>query len=76
MTNMIFMLTVLRWYGFQQFNLFNNPALNNCVVGQIKFLNTTKEEAERIALKYLKVVGMEKFINAKPKQYHRDKSNG
>jgi putative lysine transport system ATP-binding protein len=54
---------------FQQFNLFNNHnALNNCVVGQIKVLKRTKEEAERIALKYLKVVGMEKFINAKPKQ--------
>jgi putative lysine transport system ATP-binding protein len=54
---------------FQQFNLFNNHnALSNCVVGQIKVLKRTKEEAEKIALKYLKVVGMEKFINAKPKQ--------
>lgn len=54
---------------FQQFNLFNNHnALSNCVVGQVKVLKRSKEEAERIALKYLKVVGMEQYINAKPKQ--------
>ncbi len=54
---------------FQQFNLFNNHnVLSNCVVGQIKVLKRTKEEAERVALKYLKVVGMDKYINAKPKQ--------
>jgi putative lysine transport system ATP-binding protein len=54
---------------FQQFNLFNNHnALSNCVVGQVKVLKRSKEEAEKIALKYLKVVGMDKFINAKPKQ--------
>ncbi|MEK5440796.1 MULTISPECIES: amino acid ABC transporter ATP-binding protein [unclassified Fredinandcohnia] len=54
---------------FQQFNLFNNHnVLSNCVVGQIKVLKRTKEEAERVAMKYLKVVGMDKYINAKPKQ--------
>lgn len=54
---------------FQQFNLFNNhDVLNNCVVGQIKVLKRTKEEAEEISLKYLKVVGMDQFINAKPRQ--------
>jgi putative lysine transport system ATP-binding protein len=54
---------------FQQFNLFNNHnVLNNCVVGQIKVLKRSKEEAEKVAMKYLKVVGMEKYINAKPKQ--------
>ncbi len=54
---------------FQQFNLFNNHnVLSNCVVGQVKVLGKSKEEAEEIALKYLKVVGMEKYINAKPKQ--------
>jgi putative lysine transport system ATP-binding protein len=54
---------------FQQFNLFNNHnVLNNCVVGQIKVLKRSKEEAERVAMKYLKVVGMDKYINAKPKQ--------
>ncbi|MEH7235414.1 amino acid ABC transporter ATP-binding protein [Bacillus sp. JJ1562] len=54
---------------FQQFNLFNNHnVLSNCVVGQVKVLKRSKEEAERVAMKYLKVVGMDKYINAKPKQ--------
>lgn len=54
---------------FQQFNLFNNhDVLSNCVVGQMKVLKRSKEEAEKVALKYLKVVGMEKYVNAKPKQ--------
>ena len=53
---------------FQQFNLFNNHnVLNNCVVGQIKVLKRSKEEAEKVAMKYLKVVGMEQYVNAKPK---------
>jgi putative lysine transport system ATP-binding protein len=54
---------------FQQFNLFNNHnVLSNCTVGQMKVLKRSKEEAEAVALKYLQVVGMEAFINAKPKQ--------
>lgn len=54
---------------FQQFNLFNNhTVLGNCVVGQMKVLKRSKEEAEKIALKYLKVVGMDQYVNAKPKQ--------
>ncbi len=54
---------------FQQFNLFNNHnVLSNCVVGQIKVLGRTKEEAEQVAMKYLDVVGMGNYINAKPKQ--------
>lgn len=54
---------------FQQFNLFNNHnALNNCMVGQVKVLKRSIEDAEKIALKYLKVVGMDHYINAKPKQ--------
>lgn len=54
---------------FQQFNLFNNhDVLNNCVIGQIKVLKRSREEAETVALKYLKIVGMDKFVNAKPKQ--------
>src|SRR5690606_19144118 len=54
---------------FQQFNLFNNlNVLNNCTVGQIKVLGRSREEAEEIAMKYLKVVGMDKYINAKPRQ--------
>lgn len=54
---------------FQQFNLFNNhDVLSNCVVGQMKVLKRSKEEAEKVAMKYLKVVGMDQYINAKPKQ--------
>ncbi len=54
---------------FQQFNLFNNHnVLNNCMVGQIKVLKRSKEEAKDVAMKYLKVVGMEQYINAKPRQ--------
>ena len=54
---------------YQQFNLFNNHnVLSNCVVGQMKVLNRSKEEAEKVAMKYLEVVGMGNFINAKPKQ--------
>ncbi|MFZ3588855.1 amino acid ABC transporter ATP-binding protein [Bacillus sp. DJP31] len=54
---------------FQQFNLFNNhDVLNNCVVGQVKVLKRSKEAAEKVALKYLKVVGMDQYVNAKPRQ--------
>lgn len=54
---------------FQQFNLFNNyNVLKNCTIAQIKVLNRLKEEAEKIAMKYLRVVGMEQYINAKPNQ--------
>jgi putative lysine transport system ATP-binding protein len=54
---------------FQQFNLFNNhDVLSNCMVGQIKVLKRTKEEAEKVAMKYLQVVGMDQYVNAKPKQ--------
>lgn len=54
---------------FQQFNLFNNHnVLSNCVVGQVKVLKRSREEAEQIAMKYLTLVGMEQYILAKPKQ--------
>ena len=54
---------------FQQFNLFNNHnVLSNCSVGQVKVLKRSKEEAEKIAMRYLKVVGMDGYVNAKPKQ--------
>ncbi|MBO1265994.1 amino acid ABC transporter ATP-binding protein [Proteiniclasticum sp. SCR006] len=54
---------------FQQFNLFeNHNVLSNCVVGQMKVLKKTRKEAEVTALKYLKVVGMDQYVNAKPKQ--------
>ena len=54
---------------FQQFNLFeNHNVLSNCVVGQMKVLNRSRKEAEETALKYLKVVGMDQYVHAKPKQ--------
>jgi putative lysine transport system ATP-binding protein len=54
---------------FQQFNLFNNHnVLSNCTIAQIKVLNRSKEEAEEVAMRYLKVVGMDQYINAKPRQ--------
>ncbi|MFV0342135.1 MAG: amino acid ABC transporter ATP-binding protein [Anaerocolumna sp.] len=54
---------------FQQFNLFNNhDVLSNCIVGQVKVLKRTKEEAKNVAMKYLKIVGMDQYINAKPRQ--------
>lgn len=54
---------------FQQFNLFeNHNVLSNCMVGQVKVLKRSKEEAEKVAMKYLQVVGMEQYVNAKPRQ--------
>ncbi len=54
---------------FQQFNLFNNHnVLSNCVVGQMKVLGRSRDEAEKVAMKYLDIVGMSNYINAKPKQ--------
>ncbi|MDF2951965.1 MAG: amino acid transporter ATP-binding protein [Anaerocolumna sp.] len=54
---------------FQQFNLFNNlNVLENCIVGQIRVLKRSKEEATNVALRYLQVVGMEQYINAKARQ--------
>ncbi|NLK08085.1 MAG: amino acid ABC transporter ATP-binding protein [Firmicutes bacterium] len=54
---------------FQQFNLFNNhDALGNCTVGQVKLLKRSRQEAEAVAMEYLRMVGMEQFIHAKPKQ--------
>ena len=54
---------------FQSFNLFNNmTVLENCMVGQVKVLGKSKEEAKETALKYLKHVGMDSYVNAKPHQ--------
>ena len=54
---------------FQSFNLFANMSvLDNCMVGQIKVLKKSKAEARENALKYLKKVGMEPYINARPRQ--------
>lgn len=50
---------------FQSFNLFNNKTvLENCMIGQIKVLKRSKEEAKEKAMHYLKKVGMEAFANA------------
>ena len=54
---------------FQSFDLFNNmTVLENCIVGQVKVLKKTKEEARQHALYYLNKVGMAPSINAKPRQ--------
>ena len=54
---------------FQSFNLFENMnVLKNCMIGQIQVLKTDKETAKEVALKNLKAVGMDKYINAKPSQ--------
>lgn len=50
---------------FQSFNLFNNlTVLENCMIGQIKVLKKSKEEAKQTALKYLEKVGMIEFANS------------
>ncbi|HCM88846.1 MULTISPECIES: amino acid ABC transporter ATP-binding protein [Vagococcus] len=54
---------------FQQFNLFDNhDILSNCMVGQMKVLGRSKEEAEKIAIENLDKVGMKQFAHAKPSQ--------
>ena len=54
---------------FQQFNLFANmTALENCVVGQMKVLKRSRAEAEKTAMEYLRKVGMDVYVKAKPRQ--------
>jgi putative lysine transport system ATP-binding protein len=54
---------------FQQFELFNNKnVLQNCMVGQELVLKRSKEEARKIAMENLKRVGMDPYIDAKPRQ--------
>ena len=54
---------------FQSFNLFNNmTVLENCMVGQVKVLKKSKEEARENAMRYLTKVGMAPYINARPRQ--------
>lgn len=54
---------------FQSFNLFNNlTVLENCMIGPQKVAKKDKETAKKLALQFLTKVGMEQFINAKPKQ--------
>ena len=54
---------------FQSFNLFANmTVLKNCMLG-VRIVNKgSKEEAEALAKKYLKQVGMGAYINARPDQ--------
>lgn len=54
---------------FQSFNLFDNMSvLRNCMVGQTKVLKKSKAEAEENAMRHLKKVGMDPYINARPRQ--------
>lgn len=54
---------------FQSFNLFKNMnVLKNCTVGPVKVLKLSKEEAIARALKYLGLVGMAEYADARPSQ--------
>ena len=54
---------------FQSFNLFKNMnVLKNCTVGPVKVLKLNKEEAIERALKYLNMVGMAEYVDARPSQ--------
>lgn len=54
---------------FQSFNLFNNmTVLDNCMVGQLRVLKRSREEARNRAMEYLEKVGMAPYVNAKPRQ--------
>ena len=54
---------------FQSFNLFNNlSVLSNCTLGPRKVLKMGKAEAISLAQKYLAVVGMDAYVNARPNQ--------
>ena len=52
---------------FQSFNLFNNMSvLENCVIGQVKVLKKSRQEAVKVAEEFLQKVGMYPFKDAKP----------
>lgn len=54
---------------FQNFNLFENKTvLENCTLSQEKVVKVKKNEAIKNAKKYLKLVGMDEYVNAKPSQ--------
>ena len=54
---------------FQSFNLFNNmTVLKNCMVGVEVVKHGSKAEAEQLAKKYLRQVGMYAYQNARPSQ--------
>ncbi|MFA6620445.1 MAG: amino acid ABC transporter ATP-binding protein [Bacilli bacterium] len=51
---------------FQSFNLFNNyDVLGNCMLGQLKVLRRGRKEAEEVAMRHLKEVGLEGKAHAK-----------
>ncbi len=54
---------------FQSFNLFNNlTVLENCMIGPEKVAKKDKTAVRKLAMQFLEKVGMEQFINAKPRQ--------
>ena len=54
---------------FQNFNLFENKTvLENCTLSQEKVLKISKNKAQEKAKKFLQLVGMDQYINAKPSQ--------
>lgn len=54
---------------FQNFNLFANmTVLENCMTGPVTVAKKSKKEAKELAIKFLEKVGMEQYINAKPRQ--------
>jgi len=54
---------------FQNFNLFDNMSIiENIMVGPIKLLKKSKEEAEKTAIELLKIVGLSGKANAYPDQ--------
>ena len=54
---------------FQNFHLFNNKnVLENCVIGQVKVLKKSREDAEKTAKFFLEKVGMKKFMHASSTQ--------
>ncbi|EEB36774.1 ABC transporter, ATP-binding protein [Anaerococcus hydrogenalis DSM 7454] len=54
---------------FQNFNLFENKTvLENCTLSQEKVLKISKDKAQEKAKKFLKLVGMDQYVNAKPSQ--------
>jgi len=42
--------------------------LENCMTGQMKVLGRSREESMENAMKYLRKVGMEAYVGAKPRQ--------
>ena len=48
--------------------MFNNlSVLENCVIGQMKVLKKSRDEAEKTAREFLAKVGMERFCSCKAK---------